>query len=243
MLIKDKVICLRSVDYSETSQIVTFFTREHGKVGAIAKGARRAKSRFGEAFEVLAGGSAVLSRGEESKLATLTEFEGEPALPLTSSFFGYNAALFAVELLNNMMDEYDPHPELFDKFHVFLDNLREANGDEERQRFLILFQLGLLSELGLAPVFVSCGNCKNRLTGNWGQIYFSSSSNSFVCRDCEAAFPDKQAVGGEAAKCLAQLNTLPSADAKTLREIEQLLVNYFTDILHKRPKMAKYVLM
>ena len=44
MLKKDQAVCLRKADYSETSQVVTLFTRSHGKIPAMAKGAKRAKS-------------------------------------------------------------------------------------------------------------------------------------------------------------------------------------------------------
>ncbi|MHC4155757.1 MAG: DNA repair protein RecO, partial [Planctomycetota bacterium] len=56
MLTKDEAICIRAVDYSETSQIVTFFTRANGKVGAIAKGSKRPKSAFDGAIEVFSHG-------------------------------------------------------------------------------------------------------------------------------------------------------------------------------------------
>ncbi|MHC4433863.1 MAG: DNA repair protein RecO, partial [Planctomycetota bacterium] len=46
MLTKDMAICIRAVDYSETSQIVTLFARDTGKIGAIAKGSKRPKSKF-----------------------------------------------------------------------------------------------------------------------------------------------------------------------------------------------------
>ncbi|MFQ6036643.1 MAG: DNA repair protein RecO, partial [Sedimentisphaerales bacterium] len=56
MLIKDTAICIRAVDYSETSQIVTFFTRATGKIRAIAKGSKRPKSAFDGPIEILSFG-------------------------------------------------------------------------------------------------------------------------------------------------------------------------------------------
>ena len=59
MQIKDTAICLRAVNYSETSQVVTLFTRDHGKVAAMARGSRRTKSSFDGSIEVFSLGEAM----------------------------------------------------------------------------------------------------------------------------------------------------------------------------------------
>ena len=74
MLDKDIAICLRKTDFSETSQVVTFFTRDAGKLGAMAKGARRKKSSFDGAIELFTYGEIVYSQKESAKMATLTVF-------------------------------------------------------------------------------------------------------------------------------------------------------------------------
>ena len=60
--IKDQVVCLGHRRYSETSQIVTLFGRDSGKIRAIAKGARREKGSFGGGLDVLSSGEAVFIR-------------------------------------------------------------------------------------------------------------------------------------------------------------------------------------
>ncbi len=77
--LKSLALCLRVVDYGETSQIATFFTRERGKVGAIAKGAKRRTSRFVGVLEPLLLGEVVCVKGRSaesgSSLWTLTELD------------------------------------------------------------------------------------------------------------------------------------------------------------------------
>ncbi len=75
MITKDTAICIRAIDYSETSQILTFFTRDTGKIGAIAKGSKRPKSSFGGPFEIFSYGKIVFAESNKDKLSTLTEFE------------------------------------------------------------------------------------------------------------------------------------------------------------------------
>lgn len=256
MLTKDLAICIHAVDYSETSQVVTFFTRETGKISAIAKGSKRPKSAFGGPIEILAYGDIVFTATGGEKLATLTEFEQKPGFNSPAeNLFALNCALFGAELVTNLTDEYDPHPQLFDNFVQFLQNLceRRVTSDERRTNLalLILFQLGLLKEVGLQPILSYCVNCKTRhSTGHLtverratsDELYFSSSANGLVCKDCEAGFIDKIRLSKNAADCLSDLKLIARADEKTLLEIEKVFVRHFTEILRRTPKMAKYVL-
>jgi DNA repair protein RecO (recombination protein O) len=88
------------VNYSETSQVVTLFTRDSGKVAAMAKGSRRAKSSFDGPIEVFSFGEVMFIIKESGgQLATLTEFDQQPRFRLLSqNLNALNAALFAAEL-------------------------------------------------------------------------------------------------------------------------------------------------
>ena len=249
MLTKDSAICIRAVDYSETSQIVTFFARATGKFTAIAKGSKRPKAAFDGPIEVFSLGRIVFSDSNREKLATLTEFQQQPSLAgLSKNLFALNCASFAIELLNSLTDDYDPHPQLFDSLLQFLQNVSEqslprAESRGETLSLLILFQLALLKEVGLMPVLNYCVNCKNAFSNAWRGVYFSSSANGFVCRDCEAAFPaDKIKVAAAAANCLADLKLLADAKEQTLEQIEKLLIIHFTETLGRQPKLAKHIL-
>ncbi len=243
MLTKDSAICIRTVDYSETSQVVTFFTRENGKIGTIAKGSKRPKSSFDGPVEMFSVGQIVFTQHAEGKLDILTEFQQQPAFShLASNLFALNTSLFAAEMLNKLTDDYDPGPVLFDSFLLFLQNTQTAKSKSGILAQLVLFQLTLLKEAGLKPILNACVNCKNAYKANWRQTYFSSSANGLVCRDCEAGFPDKIRVTLKAANCLADSKQLDAAGEDTLNEIEKILVYHFTQILHHPPKMAKYIL-
>ena len=74
------------------------------------------------------------------------------------------------------------------------------------------------------------------------EFYFSSSANGLICRDCEASFPDKLRLTHTAANCLSNLKLIAEAQEKTLNEIETVLIHHFTELLGRKPKMAKYIL-
>ena len=240
MLTKDKAICIRAVDYSETSQIVTFFTRAAGKIGAIAKGSKRPKSAFDGPIEVFSHGKIVFSDSTKEKLAVLTEFEQQSGFThLADNFFALNRACFAAELVNQLTTDYDPHPALFDNFLQFLQGISERR---DTLALLILFQLALLKEIGLQPVLKSCANCKSDFHKSWQQNYFSHLANGLICRDCENSFPDKIKISNAAAGVLNDLKLIAEANESTLNEIEKILISHFTDTLGRPPKMAKYIL-
>jgi DNA repair protein RecO (recombination protein O) len=243
MLTKDVAICIRALDYSETSQIATFFTRATGKIGAIAKGSKRPKSAFDGPIEVFSHGRIVFSDSSKEKLATLTEFEQQPGFSnLRNNLFALNCCLFGAELVNSLTDDYDPHPGLFDSFMQFLQNTGNAKNKSEMLALLILFQLTLLKEVGLRPILNACANCKIDFHAGWSQGYFSSSANGLICRDCEANFHNKMVLTKNAAACLADLKLLAKSQEKTLNEIERILIYHFTEIIGRPPKMAKHVI-
>jgi len=245
MLTKDQAICLRTVDYSETSQVVTLFARQAGKVRAIAKGSKRPKSAFDGPIEPLSFGAIVFSGSQKDKLATLTEFQPQPVRgALRRNLAALQSALLAAELLDLLTEDYDPHPVLFDHFLEFLQDIDAGKAGPERLDImirLILFQLTLLHEVGLRLTLHTCANCRKPLGAARGEIYFSALASGLVCRDCEMSFPDKIRLSPKAVSCLTDLKRLAQADQATLDEIERLLLHHFTHILGRPPKLARHV--
>jgi DNA repair protein RecO (recombination protein O) len=247
MLTKDMAICIRAVDYSETSQIVTFFTRDTGKIGAISKGSRRLKSTFDGPIEILSHGQILFTNSNKDKLATLTEFQQQPTLlNLRQNLFALYCCYFAAELLDGLTHDYDPHPELFEDVIQFLQNAndQQPGGDGRRSMLalLVLFQLSLLGNVGLQPVLNACVNCRGGFSPNTPDGYFSSSANGLVCRDCEINFADKIRLSKDVMACLVNLKQIPQSPERTLDGIERILVYHFTELLHRRPRMAKHIL-
>lgn len=246
MLTKDRAVCIRAVDYSETSQIVTFFTRLTGKISAMAKGSKRAKSAFDGPIEVLSYGDIVFTGADKDKLSTLTEYQQHPMRGrLRRNLFALDSVLFAAELLNRLTHDGDPHPVLFDQFVQFIQDLDDEVAAGPRRDILlrlVLFQLGLLREVGLRPNFKTCANCRRSFASDWQETYFSSSANGLVCRDCEMSFPERVRLSGPAARVLVNLRQISQAPENVLDEIEAVLIHHFTETLGNRPRMAAHVL-
>jgi DNA repair protein RecO (recombination protein O) len=252
MLKKDEAIAIRTLDYSETSQIVTLFAKDHGKIDAMAKGAKRAKSSFGGTIEIFSCGEIVFTEKGDQKLSTLAEFNQQPRfLGLRRQLFALNCSLFAAELLDLFTQEYDPHPELFDEMMRFLQSQLESKDQRQSLAGLVSFQLMLLRQIGGGLVLDHCTNCKTAYNSQWPTVYFSSSSHGLICRDCEASFTDKVRLDKNVVDFLTTENTEITEIRKTdqtqinkdytdLNKIEKVLIYHFTNLLHRPPKMATY---
>src|SRR5262245_45911966 len=109
-------LVVRTHDFSETSKVVTLWTRELGKVRALAKGAKRLKSHFDSALDLLTVCGIVLLRKTSGAMDLLTEAQVRERFPqlrrdLSALYGGY----YIAELLGDWTQDHDPHPELFDE--------------------------------------------------------------------------------------------------------------------------------
>lgn len=136
---------LHSYPYKETSLIVEAFTRQHGRVGLIARGARRPRSAI--RGTLLAFHPLRLSWRASAELGMLIAAEwagGQPAL----SGMGLMCGFYVNELLLRLLPREDAHEELFDAYATAVARL--GAGDEPGT-LLRGFELRMLRELGYAP--------------------------------------------------------------------------------------------
>jgi DNA repair protein RecO (recombination protein O) len=149
-IIRTEALVLRSLDYGETSQIVTLFTREKGKVSVMAKGARRIKSSYGSTLQPMAYTQVVFYYKATRTLQTLTESShAEAFLGIRRRLDKITVGLRVMELIAALMEEEDPYPETF---ALALRILRRLNASETRIHNLWPYtQLRLATQLGMGP--------------------------------------------------------------------------------------------
>lgn len=149
-IIRTEAVVLRSLDYGETSQIVTLFTREKGKIGVMAKGARHPKSSFGATLQPMAYTQVVFYHKPTRNLQTLSESSHvESFHRLREELKTITIGLRIVELVDALMEEEDAHPRVF---RLLVQVLRRLNVEESRVANLWPYvQLRLASILGVEP--------------------------------------------------------------------------------------------
>jgi len=175
-----EAVALNSVDYGESDRIVTFYTEDHGKLGGIAKGARRSRRRFVGNLDPLCHvrllffhpGGGALSRVENVTL--LEGFGG-----LKADIERYALACYMLELTGEMTGEGHPVPGLFAELMGFLRLLDRSCDPDSLLRF---FEIKLLSTVGYLPHLGGCVVCREE-SGN-GRLFFSPEKGGAVCRAC-----------------------------------------------------------
>jgi DNA repair protein RecO (recombination protein O) len=209
--LKTEAIVLRSIRYGEADRILHLYTPEHGRLGAIARGARRARSRFGARLEPFLHIRMVLHEGR-GDLHTVTSVDTVAAHPaLREHAATLDAAARACDAVARLFETSEPHPEVFRLLARELD-LLSADAAHARPANGLAFRLKLLLAAGIVPQLASCAGCgeAERLRG------FSAAAGGMVCDSCQAsAFP----LGEESYRFLVAALGKPLAEAPEAPEL------------------------
>ncbi|MFK7990575.1 MAG: DNA repair protein RecO [Sandaracinaceae bacterium] len=176
-------VLLRSVVYGETDRIVTLLTESHGKVGAIARGARASRRRFGAHLEPysLIEAELVFGRGD---LARLASARGVRVFPGILADLGrMTVAAAGLEVVRLAVADGDPPDARLLPTVVRLFELAEQSHEEVLR---VAFVMRVLSLTGLAPGLERCGKC-GRVAPAGRAAYFDPTLGSVVCRACGGA--------------------------------------------------------
>ncbi len=180
-------IILRSVDFSETSLILTIFTRDFGKLSAIAKGGRRLKGPFESSLDLLSRVRLCVIQKHSDALDILTESKLIWRFhPNRHNFAGMYAGYVATELVNLFTESGDPAPELYDRL---AQTLADFDTGKQVMQSLLRFEWFLLEQLGQRPELNFCVECGKDLheteSGSSKQrLYFAPLEGGVLCSDC-----------------------------------------------------------
>jgi DNA repair protein RecO (recombination protein O) len=195
MLVKTEVIVLRSMKYRDTSKIVTFYSKEYGKLKGIAKGARTAKNKFGSALEPLSHSMLLVYKKEHRDLHLISQCDSIDSFRnLTKDLDRMTTGLSIIELIDQVTHHEERNLALFDLLVTTLSALNIST--KNFQTYLLAFQLRLAALFGYAPNFDTCGECgKHILLGNGErQIAFEVVRGAVYCNKC--CSPNDTAIHG-----------------------------------------------
>jgi len=219
--LKTQGIVLRSLRYGEADRILHLYTPDRGRIGAIAKGVRRSKSRFGGRLEPFFKLDLVLYQGR-SDLFTVTSVETVAAHPRLREHGGaLEGAARACEAVARVFDDGDPHSGVY---HLLGNELALLDREPARagRANSLAFRLKLLLAAGFAPQLAACASCgeQEHLVG------FSGAAGGVVCAACEAsAFPLEQEAHDFLVAALGRpLAEAPDASPRALAQAERAIL-------------------
>jgi DNA repair protein RecO (recombination protein O) len=244
-------IILKIVEFSETSCVVTLYTRDFGKITALAKGARRLRSPFEGAIDLLAICRLVFLRKSVDKLDLLTEARLLRRFRSASADLPrYYSGLYVIELVSALTEHADPQPELFDLVVQAIETIDRCDDPCPLALRLLRFEIELLGLLGHQPSLqecVDCGKAFDPQSSAPARVSFGMLAGGVYCQACR---PGKRGVVGlsiETWRLMKQL-TDPQVDPRTIQssaasrgELAGLLDQYLAELIGYRPKMQVWI--
>ena len=245
-LFKTNAIVIRSLNYSESDKIVTFFTRDFGKLKGIAKGARRSKKRFQNALSLFSHLRLIFFDKEGLSLVRAESCDILHSFPriredLRKILYGN----YYLELVNEMAEEREGSREAFELLLCFLSNLETMAPQEEQLR---LFEIRMLSLFGYRPNMTRCGLCKKggEDLQEIPSVFFSLEKGVLVCERCSRTWNNLIPLSLGTARLIEKISQveLPKVErmrftSQGLSESREILPKFISYQLGKELKSLK----
>jgi DNA repair protein RecO (recombination protein O) len=180
---KDRAIILKTIDHGESDKIVTLITVQHGKINAIAKGARRSKKRFLNALEPFTCLSVVMAQTRPSSMHRIDSASINNSFSeIRNSYNDYLMASLCCELTSLWTREADRCSEIFHLLHWYLVNLTRFT---QHVNITLFFKIQLLN---LSGTGIQCDRCIKCGSGiperpEWS---FAPDQGGFFCNHCHS---------------------------------------------------------
>ena len=205
-ILKTRGIVIRNWRIGDTSRFATLYTEDRGKLKIAAKGARRIKSKFGAALELMSEINAVFYVGKNRNIQTLSEcslLRDPPSV--TSDLKRFSLANAAIEMVDKVTIEGEPNRRLFACLRGVLRGLQEVDVNQLEVLFWY-FELRVLDALGYSPELRSCTVCGADL--RVGLCGFNVIVGGGICQACgDGGYQD---IPFEGLSFLAKLQALPT---------------------------------
>jgi DNA repair protein RecO (recombination protein O) len=230
-----EAVVLRHADWGEADRLLTLYTRERGKVRAIAKGARKIRSRKAGHLEPFTHVTLQLARGHDLLIVTQADTL-DAYMAIHEDLDKTSHAAYAVELLDRFT--YEEDTENYHIFRLLTEALTRLEQEADPWLALRYYEVRLLDILGYRPHLFECANCARQIKAE--DQFFSAAQGGVLCPDCGQGLPGVWNVSVEALKYLRhfQRSDYPSAQRarptpKVRNEVETLVQKYVTYLLER----------
>ncbi len=229
-----EAVVLRHTDWGEADRLLWLYTRESGKIRAIAKGARKMRSRKAGHLEPFTRVNLLLAQGHDMPLVTQAETV-DAYLSLREDLIRVAYASYVVELLDRFTYEEGDNLSLY---RILIDTLARLNREAEPQLAIRYYEIRLLDLLGFRPQLFACARCSNDIQPE--DQYFSAAEGGVLCPTCGQNHPAARPVSCEALRYLRHLQRSNYSEALRANipapintEMERLMQYYLTYLLER----------
>jgi len=233
------------MEYEEADKIVTIYTKDYGKITAIAKGVRKTKSKFGSSLEILTYSIFLIYKGRNIDIVSQTEIL-ESFFSTSKEVIKFAFATNCVEIVNKLTEEREINIGLFNLLKEVLHYLRETN---DPKLLTLSFKWQTMSILGYRPSLNHCCRC-NKSTEDQKEMFFNIREGGLVCNNCISEDKEKcikvylyfiKLVRKILITPLSTISnaTIPDKKMKELEKITDLYIAYHSEKSFKTDRFLK----
>lgn len=228
-------VVLRHADWGEADRLITLYTRERGKLRALAKGARKIRSRKAGHLEPFTRVTLQLARGHDLLIITQADTL-EAYLPIHEDLSRTSQAAYLAELLDRFTFEEDSENHAI--YRLLVETLERIEKEADPWLAIRYYEIHLLDLLGYRPHLFECANCGREIQAE--DQYFSASLGGVLCPLCGTGLPGAWSIPVEVLKYLRHFQRSSYAAAQKAHPapevrnaVESLLQRYITFLLER----------
>lgn len=241
---KSEAIILRSQALRETSLILTFYTKGFGKIKGIVRGVRGPHAQYGGgSLELFAYDEIVFYERKKSDIFTVSQCDLVDFFnPIRQSLERLAYAAYILELLDSVTSLGDKNTEVFT---LLLNSLGLLSGESSPRRVARIFEIKLLSLLGLMPSMDLCANCGGKFDAS---AKFSIAEGGIICKKCLGADANAVPIMPGTAKFIEHIRLSPFEKTQRVKvadavgkELEAILRKFLDYHIERRLKSLEFI--
>jgi DNA repair protein RecO (recombination protein O) len=237
-----EAVVIRHADWGEADRLLVIFTRERGKLRAIAKGARRLRSRKAGHLEPFTRVALQLARGKDFWIVTEARTV-DAYLPLRDDLMRTGYGSYLLELLERFTNDEEENGSLY---QLLVDTLKRVTTETDPFLAVCYYEIQLLDLAGFRPQLFTCVNCGEEIKPE--DQYFLAEQGGVLCPKCGPNAPASRPVSMEALKYLRHLQRSNYYDAQRAvlsvpvrHEMEALLQFFITYLLERALNSPQFI--
>jgi DNA repair protein RecO len=241
---KSEAIVLRRQPLRETSLILTFFTKDFGKIKGILRGVRGTRGQYGGgSFEILSHDEIVFYDRKKGDIFTTSQCDlVEFFNPIRQSLEKLAYASYMAELLDSVTALGDKNEQVFE---LLLNSFKLLSGEASSRRVTRIFEIKLLSLLGIMPTLGSCASCGKKVDTT---AKFSVTQGGLICKDCFKSDEHAHAIMQGTVKFIEHIRALPFEKVARIKvanavgkELESTLRKFLDFHIERRLRSLEFI--